>query len=203
MAELVIITSLLMIIKFSCYPVYRIILHKIPNFYFEFISFVIPQTSRGIHSLLMQFCQQFLLAVLFALVAFYLLGINACFAFALLFGLFSLIPYLGLFLAGIFTILLLPPSENLIFQIVGIIISIAVIWLVRFILFSNKSKLVLPVLEILALVIVGFVFYSLIELYILLLIPMFLMALLLLQFIAHAAPLLHHPNNLLRKILLT
>ena len=202
--EFLIIIVVSVILIYAGRPFFNGIIKKVPNYYYEFIACFLPQTGRKFNRLSTYIVQQFLLVCALAMVAFYLLGINTFFSSAVIFGFFSFIPYFGLFLGGFFMIFLLPDSSSLVFQIVGIVISVAVIWLFRFILFGEKAKLALPVLQlpVFFLVLVanfvlfglqGLIFFSLI----------YIVLVLLIQSIAHAAPLLHHPNNLLRKILLT
>jgi hypothetical protein len=202
--ELFIILFALAIFRFGGKAVFRGIVQKSSNYYFEFVVFTVPNVEKKVMLLVSHFVRQFVLVFVLALAAFYLLGIKAFFAFALLFGLFSLIPYFGLFLGGLFIISMLPASSNIVFQIVGIVISAAVIWLFRFIFLGEESKLTLPVLYLAVFFLVILANYVLFGLTgFLLCSQIYIICILLIQAIAQAAPLLHHPNNLLRKILLT
>jgi hypothetical protein len=118
----------------------RFCLDFCPNSIFEFLAFF-PKTA---FLKIYQFGQYFTLKVsigfLLAATALYLLNINNSLLLALIFGLFTIVPYFGVILGGAFLLFFLPESFNIVFQLVGIIITSAVCWFIQFLIFEQKQK---------------------------------------------------------------
>ena len=173
-----------------------------PNPIFEFAAYfpntVLSKIFRYVQFAIYKVFVGFLLVA----IALYFLQFQNVLFLALFYSLLILVPYLGTVLGGLFLLFFVPESSNIVFQIVGLLISCAVVWFIQFLIFENQQKhlaLLYNFPMVLVILIVGFLIFGISILPFI--VPLYLMCTIFIETFLISVPLLKSPFNRLQKIL--
>ena len=144
------------------------LLGLIPNSHFEFTAYLFAKMTVILRYIRFQFFQALFIAAMWAL-SFFLLGLPDKPELVMITFLCALTPQLGLWCGAllIFINFLLSPLSY--FQLIGLFISLAVIWFVRYVLSGEQIKKhsIFASTHILLLILIGYVSFGIIGLFIL------------------------------------
>ena len=138
--QIAIIFTLVLLLRFLGLKVFHRVLDKLSNSIFEFFAFAVAKTYYWLLDFF--FYKSIEIAFVFCLwmLALRLLQFDYVFEIALAAGLSTLTPILGIWMGGFFPLLYVHASDKMIVQIVGVIITFAVMWLFRHIAISRVAR---------------------------------------------------------------
>ncbi|NIA30044.1 MAG: AI-2E family transporter, partial [Actinobacteria bacterium] len=187
--QVAIIFTFVLLLQFYGLKVFHRVLDKRSNSGFEFIAFFVTR----VYSRLLAFFFIKSIDVVFVfilwLLALHLLQFDGAFQIALVAGLGILTPIFGMWLGGLFPLFYLQTSDNMIVQIVGVIITLAVIWLFRHIVIPREQFWDINRRTILVLLAIGYLFGNVVGLFII--VPLFVFVRFLVGTFLQGKPLYH------------
>ncbi len=129
--QLAMITIFVLLLQLLGLKIFHIFLDKRSNSTFEFAAFI----AAKVYCWLVDFSFYRLLEIAFVfslwILALWLLQFDNAFEIALAIGLSTLTPIIGIWLGGLFPLFYLQASDKMTVQIIGVIITFAVMWLFR------------------------------------------------------------------------
>ncbi|NOY57858.1 MAG: hypothetical protein GXO75_02860 [Calditrichaeota bacterium] len=138
--QIAIIFTLVLLLRFFSLKVFHGVLDKLSNSIFEFFAFAVAKVYHRLLDFFFYKSIEIAFVFLLWMLALRLLQFNDVFEIALAAGLSTLTPILGIWLVGLFPLLYVQTSDKMVVQIIGVIVTFAVMWLFRHIAISRVAR---------------------------------------------------------------